>query len=234
MKEWVRMPSYWLRDENDPPLARLRWIGQGRADQIAALAIYVVLVHHANDQPTARFPEQGWSDLTYSRLADITGFSRSKISGGLRVLEELGAIEIHRSGRSNNYYVVDFGQHGGWGKLPAKGLYTKDLQRIHAFHALRLRSRVELNALKVYLLIVALRNNATNYAFVAYDRIGDYTGINRNDVKPALSWLVTQALIQVDQGATALNQFSTMNMYRLRHLEPYKHRGTSGRELGAL
>lgn len=231
MKEWVRMSSYWLLNEDRPPLASLRWFGPQKSDQIAGLMIYMALVHHANDQPTAKFGERGWTALTYTRLGDITGLSRSKISGGLSVLQKLGAIEICRNGRSNSYHVVDYGQSGGWAKLPARGLYSRDLQRIPAFHALKLRSRVELNALKIYLLIIALRDNSTNYAVVSYDRIRDYTGINRIDIKSALSLLVTQGMIQVDQGATALNQFSTMNMYRPKYLEPYKHRGTNGRGL---
>lgn len=229
MKEWVRMPSYWLRSEPDPLLASLHWIGPSRSDHIAALMLYMVLVHHANDQPTTQFESVGWAAMTYSEISDITGLSRAKIAGGLRILAELDAIEISAVGRRNLYHVNGFGEPSGWAKLPARGLYSRDLRRIPAFHALKLRSRVELHALKAYLMIVALRNNKTNYAIVSYERLGEYTGIARNDIKPALSLLVTQALIYVDQGDAAVNTFSTMNMYRPRYLDTYRHRGTVGR-----
>lgn len=229
MKDWVRMPSFWLRDESVMPLAGLRWSGPHKSDRIAALMIYMVLVHHANDQPTAQFPDVGWVTLTYTRLSDVTGLSRSKIAGGLKILEQMGCVEVCQLGRNNSYYVAEYGTHGGWAKLPARRLYTRDLQRIPAFHAFKLRSRVELDALKLYLIIIALRDNATNYAVVSYDRMCEYTGLARNHVKPALSLLVTQALVHVDQGATEANQFSTKNMYRPRYLDPYRHRGTIGR-----
>ncbi|WP_309046004.1 hypothetical protein [Marinobacter sediminicola] len=231
MKSWVKMPSYWVREESSPPLTQLRWSGDQKADQIAALMIYIVLAHHANDSPTAEFPEPGYCRLTYERLLDITGLSKAKISGGIKVLRALGLVSVETSGRVNIYKVANFGQKGGWAKLPSKGLYSKDLQRIPVFHEYKLRSKVELNALKIYFLILSFRSNDTNYAVISYERMTTYTGIVRNDIRPAVSLLVAQGLIHVDQKSTAHNDFSTSNMYRPCYVEPYRHLGTAGRAM---
>lgn len=228
------MPSYWLRDEQQPSLPEMKWVGTQKSDQIAALMIYVVLVHNASDKPSAGNPEVGISRLTYTEIGEITGLSRAKISGGLKILLELQVISSIGLGRNNVYKIVNFEAHGGWAKLPAKGLYSKDYRKIEAFHKLHLRSKNELNALKLYLTIVALRNNATNYAQVGYEKLAGYTGVHRNEIKSALSLLINLELIQVDSATSETNQFATVNMYRLCHLEPYKHKGTTARKLGEI
>lgn len=234
MKEWSRMPSYWLRDESVLPLTAMKWVGKNKSDQIAALMIYIVLVHNASDKPSAGNPDVGISKLTYSEIGDITGLSRTKISGGLRILLELGVILSIGQGRNNVYKIANYEERGGWAKLPAKGLYTKDFSKIEAFHKFHLRLKNELNALKLYLIIIALRNNATNYAQVGYEKLSSYTGVHRNEIKSALSLLINLELIQVDSEPSEINQFATVNMYRLCYLETYKHKGTTGRKQAAL
>lgn len=229
MKEWSRMPSYWLRDEQRLPLPDMKWVGANKADQIAALMIYVVLVHNASDTPSAGNPDIGISRLTYTEIGDITGLSRAKISGGLKILTSIGAILLIESGRKNIYKIVNFGDKSGWAKLPAKGLYTKDFRKIEAFHKFHLRSKNELNAMKIYLIIVALRSNATNYAQVGYDKLSKYTGIHRNEIKSAISLLINLEMVQVDSTTSDINQYAIVNMYRLCHLEAYRHRGTASR-----
>ncbi|MGZ8189119.1 MAG: helix-turn-helix domain-containing protein [Methylosarcina sp.] len=152
MKEWARMPSFWLRDEENLPLPAMKWSGSSKSDQIAALMLYVVLVQNACDKPNAGRLEVGQCSLTYTEISDITGLSRAKIAGGLKILLELGVISSVGEGRNNIYYIENFENRGGWSKLPAKGLYSKDLSRIEAFQNFHLRSKNELNALKIYLI----------------------------------------------------------------------------------
>lgn len=231
MREWVRMPSFWLRDENNLPLPAMRWSGPQKADQIAALMLYIVLVHHANDKPNAINPDAGMCSMTYTQLSDVTGLSRAKVAGGLKILLKLGVISAVGTGRKNVFKITNFENRGGWGKLPAKGLYSKEFRRIDAFHTFHLRTKNELNALKVYLMVVALREDASNYAKVGYDKLSRYTGIHRNELKSAISLLINLNLLQVDSGASDVNQYATVNMYRPCYLEAYKHRGTVGRSL---
>lgn len=230
MNHWAKMPSYWLRNRDNPPLTGLKWIGYRKSDHIAALMLYIVLVQHANTEPTPEFPEVGCSRLTYERLSEITGLSRAKISGGLGVLKELDAIAVELVGRSNRFQIKRFGEASGWAKLPAKGIYTKNLREIRAFHQFKLRSKTELNALKLYLIILATRDNSKNYAIISYDKICSYSGMNRADIRPAISLLVTLNLIHVDRAPSDLNQFSSVNMYRPCYLDSYNHPGTTGRQ----
>lgn len=55
--------------------------------------LYVVLVQRANDKLTTQSSAPvGCTATTYSMINDITGLSRTKISGGLRVLVKLGMV----------------------------------------------------------------------------------------------------------------------------------------------
>lgn len=218
MNEWVRMPTNWIQDELSDVLRNMRWIGRDKSDQIAALMIYVVLVQHANNSERC--------SVTYTRLEEILGLSRAKIAGGLKVLLREQLIDQVGSGRKNVYKICDYNEERGWGKLPTRGLYDAPRrERIGAFHHFKLRVKNELNAMKLYLLIVAFRSNRTNYAHISYPRITDYTGIPNNEIRSAISLLINLELIEVDFGYFEEDGYRH-NKYRLRHLESYRHRGT--------
>lgn len=227
MKQWVRMPAFWVRNEDELPLAQMKWVGPKKSDQIAALLIYLILVHHANEEITSHLPERGLCKLTYSTIGNLSGLSRAKIAGGLRILESIALISRFGTGRDNVYKISNFESVRGWGKLPTSGLYSADRKSIPVFHRFQLRSKNELSALKIYYLIVATRDNSSGYAQVGYDKIQNYTGVPKNEIKSALSLLINLGLIHIDSGKSGVVEFGTVNLYRLRYLEPYKHRGTS-------
>lgn len=228
MKEWKKMPSFWIRDKEAPPLKNFKWDSTG-ANQTAALILYIVLVHHANDEPSKNFPGLGFCSLSYSELGDIAGLSRAKISAGLNILYDMKLISKEDSKKQNIYKVTNYEQQRGWAKLPARGLYSKELKKVYAFHRFNLRSKVELYAMKIYLLLVAQRNNQKNYAEISYENINFYTGVHRNDIRSALSLLVGLGLIHIDNGVSDSNGFTT-NLYRLCYLETHRHRGTLSSE----
>ena len=93
MKEWVKMPSDWIRDKDQSLLPSMKWSGDNKADQIAALMLHIVLVHHANPEPVTDRQDIGLVKLTYSELGAIVGISRAKISGGLKLLDKMNRIE---------------------------------------------------------------------------------------------------------------------------------------------
>lgn len=224
MRSWVKMPAAWVRDMNKFPLHSLLWVRGASANNTAALMIYIVLVHKADDNLKA----DGCCGPTYSEIRQITGLSRSKISGGLQVLYDLGIIANISVGKTNRYKLPKYEAQSGWAKLPARALYTKD-GRFRPFMNMSLRSKYELYALKIYLLLVAQRDIVTNFANIGYDKIHLYTAVPRNDIRSSLSWLVNSDLINVDASMSQINEFGTKNIYRIKHIEPYKHRGTTGR-----
>src|ERR1700686_4548251 len=106
--------------------------------------------------------------------------SRAKLSNGLDVLEAQQTIIREPEGRST-LGLANYDRTGGWGKLPARRLYS--MGRIAAFTDFHLRSPAELVALKLYFLFVARRGNDTNMANISFDKIEEYTGLERHRIK---------------------------------------------------
>ena len=78
---------------------------------------------------------------------------------------------------------------------------------------------------------MARRENASNLANISYDKIADYTGIDRNRIKPALSLLAINGVVHVEYGISASSELGVANAYRVVHLENSAHMGTRGRKL---
>ena len=127
------------------------------------------------------------------------------------------------------YRLANYRTNGGWGKLPARRLYSGD--HIAAFEEFYLRRPVELTALKLYLLFVARRNDDTNLAHISYDTINDYAAIDQSRIKSGLSVLAAQGLIHVEHRPSSVSNFGISNAYRLAHIDPHRHMGTTGRSL---
>jgi hypothetical protein len=182
LREWVRLPSAWIEDGG---LKRLRWgtsEWNSGADCLASLMILMVISHYA-DETT------GVTKVTYDEMSTRTGLSRSKISVGLRILEDLEVI-IRSTTRQSHFELARFGLTEGWCKFPARRLYQAG--RIAMFQDFNLRKPAELNALKLYYLFAARRGEDTNLANISYDTIAEYSGLDRNRIKTAISFLAAE------------------------------------------
>ena len=58
-------------------------------------------------------------------------------------------------------------------------------------------TQLGLNALKLYVLILARRSSSTGTAALSFDTITKYTGIRREDIRKAWAFLHTQRLASV-------------------------------------
>lgn len=183
----------------------------------------LAIAHHADD-------ESGVAKLTYDDLETCTNLSRAKLSGGLNVLDANKIIIREPKGRST-YSLVNYGP-APWGKLPARRLYQHGC--IAALSEFHLRKLVELNALKLFFLVVERRNNNTNLANISYDKIHEYSGIERHHIKSAISLLAANGLIHVEHVPSDVSKYGISNAYRLPYINPYSHMGTRGRNLDAL
>ena len=219
LQQWVRLPTAWIQSHG---LRAFRWAGAERSDNTAALMLLLPIAHHADNQT-------GIAHMTYNKLGEATGPSRAKVSGGLSVLETHGLIARDIERRST-YQLCNYDPERGWGKIPARGLYASD-DDIVAFRHFHLRRPAELDALKLYYLFAAFRDNATNQTYISYDKITEYTGIERGNIKRGQSLLVTHDLIQVEYAPSSASDHGMKNSYRLMGLEPNKHMGTTGRTL---
>lgn len=216
MQPWVRLPVGWIESGG---LTKLTWGKDGLGSKnVAGLMVLMAIAHHADS-------DTGVATITYDQLEAATGLSRSKVSNGLDALQELGVIVRAPRGRST-YGLVGY-EINPWGRLPAKRMYKGD--EIVAFKEFKLRAPIELNALKIYYLITARRDWVTNIAFISWDKIVEYTGIRRERIKSALSFLVVNELIQSEQHRTNKSATGVFTGYRLVGIDPYRHAGTTGR-----
>jgi hypothetical protein len=223
LRDWVRLPSWWIEEGR---LRDLRWNKGEGADNIAALMVFCVIAHHANERATGDERAELVASLTYDRLGLATGISREKIASGLDVLASHKVIRRAPLGRST-FLIERYERQRGWCKLPAKGLYSGE--RIVAFDAFRLRAIAELDAMKLYLLFASRRNNESNFADISYDKITEFSGVERSRLKRAISFLAAHGLVYVEHRWSSTNDYGVANAYRLAHLDAYVHMGTRGR-----
>jgi hypothetical protein len=217
LDRWVRLPSGWIQRGG---LRGFEWEARGAgADNIAALMALLPIAHAANRQ-------SGIAQLTYSDLCDATALSRAKLSNGLDILSRIGLIERSPDGRST-HRLANYGPGHRWAKLPAKSMYGAGT--IAAFSDFALRRRTELDALKLFLLFVARRGNDTNRANISYDKIVDYSGVERPRIKSAISLLTLNSLIYVEQVQSLEVEGAVAHAYRIIGIDSYNHMGTSGR-----
>ncbi|MDO9208257.1 MAG: hypothetical protein Q7T91_08380 [Sulfuricurvum sp.] len=223
MIEFVKMPSHWITDKANPGLKQLAWGKEDNAGKIAALMLYIAIAHHANKEPNREYQEPGFAKLSYSDFEEILGLSRAKISCGLINLKELGIIKIDKGNKTSVYQLDGYDPSKGWAKLPYQHLYQG--KQIKVFTGFHLRQRTELHALKMYLLVAAFRDNVNNHTFISFEKITDYTGIPKNEIRSAISVLINHRLIQVERDQEANNALRSKNIYRLLGLKG-RHSGT--------
>lgn len=159
----------------------------------------------------------------------IADLSREKVANGLAILISMGIIEpLERS----TYLIKNFDPDRGWAKLPARGLYNGS--RIEAFATFRLRTRSELDAMKLCFLVVARRGNDTNMANISFEKITEYSGVRAQRIKAATSLLAALSLAYIERVPSESNEFGMAQAYRLVGLDSRNHMGTRGRryELG--
>jgi hypothetical protein len=202
---WVCLPTAWISERG---LREFRWKHGGTgSDNIAALMALVAIAHVADQA-------NGIATATYDELCKATSLSRAKLSNGLNVLEERKLIERPPGEKRSTYRLVAFDRHQrGWGKLPLKRM--KHGGSIDAFKNFSLRSIGELNALKLFLLFIAFRDNDSNLANISYDKIEEYTGIEREKIRSGLSVLALLPLVHIERVPSETNDYGVANAYRI-------------------
>ncbi len=224
--KWVRIPSAWILDGNG--LVQFHH-NNGLADQIMALMCLTVIAHEAH-QAT------GYARVTYDQFESALGKSRSSISRGLRVLHDFKIIAV--GDKRSEYQLPNFDMDAAeinpayrWAKMPCRFLYNGST--LTFFSNLTLRSRTELDALKLMFLFAALRDRKLNIAMISYEKIPDRTGIPKERIKKALSLLSVNGIVFVESMPSKQNFYGIAQGYRLAGIESYLHAGTIGRGLAA-
>lgn len=206
-KTWVKLPTYWIEQHR---LKEFRWDHSEGSSATAALMVLMVLAHEMNE-------DSGVVRVTYDTICEATNLSRTKVAHGLRYLEMKQLIG-RQLGKNSVYQIAGYPLDRPWGKLPCHGLYQGNV--IAAFKHFKMRSRTELDALKLYFLFVSRRNKDINATQISYDKITEYTAIDRNRIKSAVSFLIFQHLVNVETEQSRRSLFGMSHIYRLTHIDP--------------
>jgi hypothetical protein len=196
---WHKMPSLSTLQA----LPKIQWSsddGLAPASSTVALMVYVIL-HFSADEVI----EHGVWDMplkklvataSYDQLMSATGGrSRSLISDALPRLERLGLITREGSNQKRRYVLK---VEARWFKLPCQAIVQHGV--VVPFKNFTLRSRHELNALKLYLYLAARRDNVKVFSLASYENISSNTGVPERYIPKALNILaVTNLLHDVKQ-----------------------------------
>lgn len=213
---WAKFPTRWI---NDGALKQFVW-GEQKGDAVAALLLIIALAIRRNRQgmklDTSLAPDSDIVVATYDDLLDLVPMSRAKVSGGLALLLRAGVV-VRDAQIASVYRLPGVGENGGWGQLPQD--YLMKSGHVAAFDGMTLRNQTELDALKLYLLMIARRNYQTGYAHVGYPKMVDYTGVSGNRIKRAKSHLISRDLIYVESDPDAKREDGRPPMrYKIRGL----------------
>ncbi len=221
-ERWSRIPTAWIRYGEGLSKFSIKDVG-GNA---AALKIYMSIALLAPYRSQAPNLFAGQASVSYDDLEEMTGLSRSLIPRGLGILKDFSMVEVIDSARIHAYRLIGYEDEShGWGKLPYDHLrHGPSGGRLAAFGH---RAQVDLNALKIYLALVAFRDGSSGYSSLSYDKIVAYTGVHRSRVRPALSSLYDARLVGVDPIADHRDKGNGPSRYVVEGLVHQKIRDAS-------
>ena len=167
------------------------------ASSVAALMLYIALCFKMESKLLSVDTDtEGKQDLliakaSYDELSSMTFLSRKLVSEGLSVLIEFDLIAKRNNIQSREYEIV--GQFTKWFKVPCKPIVNGGA--IEPFKHFNLRTKHDLNALKLYLYLASVRVNQLNYSSARYETICERTGIQERDIKRAIILLTVSGLV---------------------------------------
>jgi len=180
-RRFSKLPSWWLRDGTCLQLEGGNTSGPSIAAFKCAMAISTKIDFSSRKVK-----------LSFTDLQTLTGLSRPMVSRGIALLEALEILNVDRSSYTNQYQLTVIADDENWAKLPVDAV-------IRRLPHLPNRGSVGLAALKVYMQLVAVRPNQSLEVAITHERLRDLTGIQKNQVRPALDVLFSHSLIRITQ-----------------------------------
>jgi hypothetical protein len=181
-----------------PGLSHLRW-RQHKGSGTAALMLLFALAIKSNlDQKTSGRRIGNQVVATYEDLIALTNLSRGPVAAGLELLRELGAITSTKNGNGCIYTLVGIDKPGDYCELPQGHLLDGQtvMRRLKGLHA-ALKNRTSFDAIKLYMLLLALRDRNWNVARASYTTIREYTGLRKEEISVAVQVLLGAQLIRL-------------------------------------
>ncbi len=146
----------------------------------------------------SEIPDSLVARATYDDLAMLAGLSRARVSAGLQKL--LAMKMIWRVDQSSTYGLSGYGPGKRWAKLPGQALLSDAGTTFQPYTHFRLRSRTELNAVKLHFYYASTRGKNALYSMVAYPMIQMRTGISEREIPRANSLLVSCGILARTRG----------------------------------
>lgn len=181
-----------------PGLSHLRW-RQHKGSGTAALMLLFALAIKSNlDQKTNGRRTDNQVVATYEDLMALTNLSRGPVAAGLEILRELGAITTAKNGNGCVYTLLGIDKPGEYCELPQGHLLDGQtvMRRLKGLHA-SLKNRSSLDAIKLYMLLLSLRDRNSNVARAKYETIREYTGLRKEEISVAVQVLQGAQLIRL-------------------------------------
>lgn len=179
------------------PLDRLldiRWQEDedgSRGAKTAALMVYVALVFSSSEQPDGQWKHME-SSVTLDDLETLTGVSRPLLLAGIKTLVRQQLVRIGGSERKRVYEIA-WDESLRFFKVPCRANMGDGA--IKPFRVFTLRSRVELDALKLFLYLASVRSNELPYAMASYDKVKERLGLQFDQTRRAIAFLFVAGLL---------------------------------------
>jgi hypothetical protein len=133
--------------------------------------------------------------LTYDELSALTGLSRKLISGGLKLLETRKMVTRYGSARTGDYCLEGLEEGKRWAKLPGQALLSPAKTEFLPLTRFSLRSKHELNALKLHLYYASVRDRTKPYSQSSFETTWNNIGVPERDIPKANSLLLSTGLL---------------------------------------
>lgn len=221
--QWGRFPTPWVFSGG------LTHFQAANKASLAALRVYLAMACWTSKQ---EFDEEPGVFIkfavTYNELQRNSHSDRSELLPALELLQESNLLTFGNSGRgTRNIYQMLGYPSKGWSKVPESVLdQLEHLNLKYTGIAIPFRRQILLDALKLYVLFLALRSSKTNRAKVSYVRICELTGIRKRGVRTALSLLVSLKMIHIenfrDPGTAGPNYYFIMGLAKFRALQSFE------------
>lgn len=181
-----------------PGLSHLRW-RQHKGGATAAIMVLFALAIKSNlVQKKDGLRVNNQVVATYEDIMALTNLSRGPIAKGLELLRELGAITTKKNGNGCVYTLEGIDVGGGYCELPQDYLLNGQtvMRRLRGLHT-AIKNRSSLDAMKLYMLLLAFRDRKWNVSRVSYVAIRQYTGMRKEEISIAVQLLLGAQLIRL-------------------------------------
>lgn len=190
IRTWSMMPTEWVTNGTIQEFKR----ADGSAGP-ASLMLFFTLCHYAEVLSPPTGISVSIAQITYTKMGELASLSRKLVSSGLTKLEAVGMIERVGSKRIGAYRLSGMGPGKRWAKLPGRALLSPARFRFSPFECFSLRNKHELNAMKLYLYYVSIRDRTSPYSEASFETIGEKTGVAERHIPAANSLLVASGLL---------------------------------------